>query len=117
MAIPLNKKLYERAKQIADQTYSKPSAYKSGFIVKLYLRLGGTYKDASDKEKPLARWFKEKWADVGNKEYPVYRPTVRVNSSTPLTPDEIDPKDLKKQIEVKQILRSDKNLQPFKKKS
>lgn len=28
---PLDKKLYEKAKRIADITYDKPSAYKSGF--------------------------------------------------------------------------------------
>ena len=29
-----NPELYEKAKEIADETYKKPSAYKSGFIVK-----------------------------------------------------------------------------------
>jgi hypothetical protein len=36
MPIVLDKELYNKAKQIADETYKKPSAYKSGYIVKLY---------------------------------------------------------------------------------
>jgi hypothetical protein len=28
---------------MADKIYSKPSAYKSGYIVKKYKELGGTY--------------------------------------------------------------------------
>ena len=34
MAIPTDIDLYNKAKQIADEVYKKPSAYKSGFIVK-----------------------------------------------------------------------------------
>ena len=84
MAIPKDKKLYEKAKQMADEIYKKPSAYKSGYIVKKYKELGGTYEN-DNKEKKIQRWFKEDWKDVGNKNYPVYRPTKRINSKTPLT--------------------------------
>ena len=31
-----NKKLYKKAKKIADEKYKKSSAYKSGFIVETY---------------------------------------------------------------------------------
>ena len=31
-----NKKIYNKAKKIADEKYKKNSAYKSGFIVKTY---------------------------------------------------------------------------------
>jgi len=105
--------IYNHAKEIADEKYSKPSAYKSGFIVKLYKELGGRYED-DNKPKKLKQWFKEGWEDVGNKEYPVYRPTVRVNKSTPLTVQEIDKKNLKEQIKRKQIIKGNKNLPPFK---
>ena len=94
--------------------YKKPSAYKSGFIVKKYKELGGTYKD-DHKPKDLKRWYKEEWKDIGNKNYPVYRPTKRVNSKTPLTPNEIEPDNLKKQIKLKQQIKGKKNLPPFKK--
>jgi len=108
-----NPDLYEKAKQIADKTYSKPSAYKSGFIVKKYKELGGTYS-GKKKNKGIGRWFKEKWEDVGKKEYPVYRPTKRVSKDTPLTPDEIDPANLKKQIALKQKIKGKSNLPAFK---
>jgi hypothetical protein len=107
-----NPELYEKAKKIADETYKKPSAYKSGFIVKKYKELGGTYSD-DGKPKELKRWFKEEWKDIGNKEYPVYRPTKRITKDTPLTATEIDPKQAKKQIVLKQEIKGDANLPPF----
>jgi len=112
MPQPINPKLYEKAKAIADEKYSKPSAYKSGFIVKTYKEMGGGYKD-DDKPKALKRWFKEEWTDVGDKDYPVYRPTKRINKATPLTLQEIEPSNLKKQIALKQRLRGKYNLPPF----
>ena len=115
MATPKDKKLYEKAKQMADEIYKKPSAYKSGYIVKKYKELGGTYEN-DNKEKHLKRWFKEDWKDVGNKNYPVYRPTKRINSKTPLTVNEIDKKNLKEQIRLKQKIKGDQNLPAFKKK-
>lgn len=114
MSVPLDKALYARAKAIADEIYKKPSAFKSGFIVKKYKEMGGKY--SGEGEKPLKRWFKEEWKDVGGKEYPVFRPTKRVSSKTPLTPGEIDPKDLKKKIKEKQKIRGKKNLSPFKRR-
>lgn len=115
MPTPLNPLLYEKAKQIADEKYEKPSAYKSGFIVKKYKELGGTYKD-DKKTKNLQRWYRERWVDVGNKEYPVYRPTKRISEKTPLTIKEIKPSNLKEQIALKQKIRGTQNLPPFLKK-
>lgn len=109
-----NPELYQVAKQIADQTYSKPSAYKSGYIVKLYKNMGGTYTDDS-KPKNLQRWFKESWRDIADLNYPVYRPTKRVSKKTPLTPDEIDTNNLIQQIILKQIIKEN-NLPKFKRK-
>jgi hypothetical protein len=112
MPIIDNQKLYNQVKHLADKLYSKPSAYKSGFLVKKYKELGGTYSD--DKEpKNLKRWFQEDWKDVGDKEYPVYRPTKRINKNTPLTPNEIKPSNLKKQIDLKQIIMGNYNLPKF----
>jgi hypothetical protein len=62
----MNPRLYAKAKAKADETYKTHSAYKSGFIVKEYKRLGGKYLEDS-KPKDLKRWFKEKWGDVGIK--------------------------------------------------
>ena len=80
-----------------------------------YKELGGKYKD-DDKPNNLASWFKEKWGDIGNKEYPVYRPTKRINDKTPLTASEIDKKQLKDQIELKHKIRGGKHLPIFKSK-
>jgi DNA adenine methylase len=113
MPIINNPELYKRAKEIADKKYAKPSAYKSGFIVKTYKDMGGTYSD-DNQPKNLDRWYKEEWADIGGKEYPVYRPTKRITKDTPLTASEIDPAQAKKQIELKQKIKGDANLPAFK---
>jgi hypothetical protein len=111
----LDKSLYAAVKKYADEIYKKPSAYKSGFIVQEYKRRGGRYGD-DNKPKDLKRWFSEEWKDIGNKEYPVYRPTKRVSSKTPLTASEIDPEQAKKQIALKQKIKGSNNLPPFEKK-
>lgn len=112
MPIVEDPKLYESVKRKADNIYGKPSAYKSGWIVKTYKQMGGTYKD-DDKPKDLKRWFKEDWRDIGGKDYPVYRPFKRVSSKTPLTAFEIDPMEAKKQIQLKQKIKGDFNLPKF----
>jgi hypothetical protein len=112
MPIIDNPILYSKAKNIADEKYKKSSAYKSGFIVKTYKSLGGTYSD-DNKPRNLKRWFKEDWKDIGNNKYPVYRPTKRVSSKTPLTSTEIQPANLKKQIQLKQKIKGRSNLPPF----
>ena len=115
MPTPTNPKLYQRAKEEADEKYSKPSAYKSGYIVKRYKEMG-KYKE-DDHEKNLKTWFQSQWVDLTHGHgYPVYRPTIRVNKNTPLTISEIDPKNLKEQIKLKQIIKGKKNLPPFKPK-
>jgi hypothetical protein len=90
MPTPIDKELYQKARVEADRVYSKPSAYKSGFIVKKYKKLGGRYVD-DNSPKELERWFNENWIDIGGKDYPVYRPTKRISKDTPLTVAEIDP--------------------------
>ena len=116
MADILDPEIYEKAKKIADDTYKKPSAYKSGFIVKKYKEMGGRYGDVKGEEKKLKRWFNEKWEDIGGLNYPVYRPSIIVNSKTPLTKNEIDISDLQKKIKEKQIIKGDFNLDKFKEK-
>lgn len=113
MPVILDKDLYKIAKQKADEIYEKSSAYKSGYIVKKYKELGGRYADDKS-EKKLSRWYKEEWRDIGGLNYPVFRPTVKINKSTPLTPKEIDDDNLKEQILIKQIIKGDANLKPFK---
>ena len=116
MPTPINTELYDKVKLYADSIYEKPSAYKSGFIVKTYKQLGGKYKD--NKTPPhLKYWFEERWRSLSNyDQYPVYRPTIRIDNKdhkTPLTVNEIDPIQLKKQIKRKQIIKGKSNLPPF----
>lgn len=115
MSDVINKKLYEKVKSDADKIYSKSSAYKSGWIVKEYKKRGGRYKGDKNNDG-LSRWFKENWKDIGRGKYPVYRPSKRINKDTPLLVSEIDKKDLKKKIKIKQIIKGDKNLKKFKRK-
>jgi hypothetical protein len=120
-AIILDPLIYEKAKKIADTVYDRPSAYKSGFIVKKYKDLGGRYSsDIDKKDTDLKRWFNEKWTDVNpyknESSYPVYRPTKRINKKTPLTINEIDTDDLRKQSKLKQKYKHINKLPPFKKK-
>jgi hypothetical protein len=112
----VNINLYKKAKNIADQTYDKPSAYKSMFIVKKYKELGGTYS-GNKPTNGLTQWIDEKWEDIGDSNYPVYRPTKRINKNTPLLDSEIDSKNLVEQIKLKQIIKGDSNLPKFIQKS
>ena len=58
-----------------DIVYKKPSAYKSGAIVKKYKKIGG--EDMEDnKPKNLKKWFKEDWINLADiNQYRVLRPT------------------------------------------
>lgn len=111
----LNPDLYEKAKEIVYKQYPKHSAYRSGQLVQKYKELGGKYSGTKPKDG-LTRWYKEDWKDIGNKEYPVYRPTKRISKETPLTVSEIDPVQAKKQIVLKQKIKGEANLPPFEKK-
>lgn len=113
MPTPLDQELYNKVKEHANKIYDRPSAYKSGYIVKKYKELGGEYAD-DNKPKNLKRWFKEEWKDIGNMDYPVYRPTKRINKDTPLTFGEIDKKHAINQILLKQVFKDKYNLPPFK---
>lgn len=119
MPRPLDLALYERARRAVDRIYKKPSAFRSGAIVKLYKHLGGRYVD-DDRSRNLERWFREKWEDVNphktRTSYPVFRPTVRVSSRTPLTVNEVDSRDLVKKSKLKQKIRGEHNLPPFRRK-
>lgn len=109
----LDPQIYEKAKKIVYAQYKKPSAYRSGALVKKYKELGGRY--SGDKEKGgMTKWIREEWTDIAGLTYPVFRPTKRVSRNTPLTVDEIQPSNLIQQIVLKQRIRGRKNLPPFK---
>lgn len=112
MPIIDNPELYKIGEKIIFKRYSKPSAYRSMALVKLYKDMGGTYTD-DGKPKLLKRWKNEMWGDIGDKSYPVYRPFKRISKDTPLTAYEISPTQAKEQIALKQKYRGKKNLPPF----
>lgn len=113
MPEPINKKLYNEVIKDIDKIYTKPSAYRSGAIVKEYKKRGGLYK--SDGNEPtLKRWFSESWTDIsGPNQYPVLRPSIRINSHTPKTINEIPTKRLKEQVKLKQKIKGGSNLPKF----
>ena len=119
MAIPIDTELYEYVKKEVNKMYKKSSAYRSGMYVQLYKQLGGRYKDEGKtiNDKPLRRWFQEKWEDVNpNKtetSYPVYRPTKRITKKTPKTKDEVSEDVLLQQSKLKQKIKGKKNLPKF----
>ena len=93
--------IYDAAKAEADRRFKKPSAYKSGFIVRLYKEMGGKYSGVKPKKKGLTRWFKEKWTNQSGltgyrSKSDVYRPNIRVSKETPKTFSELTEKELKK---------------------
>ena len=98
---PLDMKLYNDIKDHVWKMYDKPSAYRSGMLVKLYREAGGKYSGDKDKDEGLPLWFasksKNQRGDVGYKFKPdVYRPTVRVNSKTPATFQELTPAEIER---------------------
>lgn len=116
MPVVLDQALYDRIKEESNKVYDKPSAYRSGWIVRHYKDAGGKYAD-DNKPKNLERWFKEDWSSIApEKDYPVYRPHKRVSKATPLTATEIDPNQAKKQIALKQVIKGKANLPVFKRR-
>jgi hypothetical protein len=118
--VVLDQRLYDAVKRHSDKVYDKNSAYKSMYIQRLYREMGGRYSDSGDSKtlRPLEKWIAEDWKNVAKKgQYPVLRPSKRVDASTPLTISEIDPVDLQKQIKRKQVIRDKGNLPPFKPKN
>jgi hypothetical protein len=117
MPIPKDKILYEKIKKNADNIYDKSSAYKSGYITRMYKLNGGEYIN-DNKPKKLKTWFQEEWMNinplVSNKTgYPTYRPTIKVNKNTPKTVEELSLKRLKEQYKLKQKIKGNKNLPKF----
>jgi hypothetical protein len=106
----INKKLYMKAKKIANEKYKRHSAYKSMFIVKTYKDLGGKYSSKKD-SSGVDRWQKERWLQVipylesgkkvvcgsGNNKKGC-RPSVRVDKNTPITIQEVIKKHGKENV-------------------
>jgi hypothetical protein len=102
MEIPdniINKSLYLKAKQEADKIYKRHGLYKSAFIVKKYVELGGKYNDTAKPKDGINRWLKsENWIQVSpyldgkivkcgstDGKMIACRPMTRANDKTPIT--------------------------------
>jgi hypothetical protein len=122
--IPKDKELYKLIAKDIKAKY-KHSAYRSGMIVKKYKEV---YKKIYDSEeayegiKPtttgLPRWFLEEWrnerGEVGYKyKDDIYRPTKRITEATPLTFEELTPKELQR---AKKRKSKEKRIERFRRK-
>lgn len=109
--VPIDTKLYKKIKLLADKKFIAPtSIYKSSWIVREYKKAGGKYTKPESKEiSGLKRWYMEKWVDLNrpikkngkiigyqecgrnfdSKVYPLCRPSIRINSKTPKTYQEL----------------------------
>ena len=101
MPIPTNKKLYEEVKAEIYKKYPTHSAYRSGLLVQEYKRRGGTYEGNEKQTEGLNKWMRERWVnqrgEVGYKhKNDIYRPTIKVITDTPLTFQELKPKEIEK---------------------
>ena len=123
MPTPKDKELYELAKEIVYPQYIKPSAYRSGALVKKYKQLyrekyGNDNSYLGKKELTgLTRWYKEDWQDINPyrtmSSYPVFRPTKRITADTPITASELTQNRINQQSILKQMIKGMKNLPQF----
>jgi hypothetical protein len=113
-SVPVNKKLYDEVVSEAKKRFKVwPSAYASGWVVRRYKELGGTYNEGE--KTTLDRWFEEKWVNVcelpkivpcgrsqaSNKDYPYCRPLKRVSKDTPKTVGELTLEQIEERCEKK----------------
>ena len=101
MPQPANKELYEKVKREIYSLYPKHGAYRSGFSVQTYKKLGGTYTGRKDKSTGLSRWFKEAWATqrgdtIYTHKNDIFRPNIKVNKHTPTTFAELSKEEIQR---------------------
>lgn len=96
-----DKQLYEQVKELAKKKYKRyPSLYASAWIQKEYQKKGGKY--SLDQKTNIDKWSEERWVQVipflrgkvvecetKNKDTNACRPMVRVDSTTPITINEV----------------------------
>lgn len=126
MSEPVNKQLYQKAKNIANNKFSsKTGAFKSMFIVKKYKEMGGTYSGNSSSK--LKRWRQENWVDLNqpkkdggyypcghtntqNNKYPLCRPSKTISQDTPRKYQDINENSIRKANEQKQRIKGSGNI-------
>jgi len=119
MPTPTDKILYEKIKKEIVAKY-KPSGYRSGMLVKKYKEeylkkhKNNNAYTGNRNTSNLKRWFDEKWrSQEGKTGYEkkgdVYRPTVKINSKTPKTFNELSNTQIRKAMEEKKRTGKVKN--------
>jgi len=126
MSKPLNKQLYQKAKDMADDKFeSKTGAFKSMYIVKKYKEMGGKY--SGHKTSQLERWRNEGWIDLNqpndkggyypcghkntqNDKYPLCRPSKTISQDTPKKYQDISDDRIRKANEEKQKIKGSGNI-------
>jgi hypothetical protein len=107
MPTPTDEKLYEKIKNDLFKIYTKPSAYRSAFLVKKYKEEyvkkhnNKNYYKGNKETSNLKRWFDARWVnqrgEVGyKKKGDVYRPTIRIDKDTPITFNELSKQQIEK---------------------
>ena len=107
--VPSDMVLYDSVKSGVYKEIPKHSAYRSGIVVQTYKRkyaskYGETkspYKGSRPvtRKKGLKRWFAEKWVNQRGKigyqhKNDIYRPSVRITETTPVTHGELDKNEI-----------------------
>lgn len=111
---PTDEKLYEKVKKEVYKEIKQHSAYRSGILVKRYVKeFEEKYKNKEayigkkpDKKVGLQRWFLEEWKNQRNevgykKEGDYYRPTKRITNKTPRLHKELSKEEKKKAYKLK----------------
>ena len=117
-SVPTDPIAYAKAlKTVKARVAQWPSAYASGQVVILYKEtMKKKNKPAytntvNKKDTALARWYKEDWINIATGKpcgthakntYPTCRPNIRVNAHTPVTANELTPKQKLSMINQKQ---------------
>lgn len=119
----LDKDIYNRAKNLADEKYKKHSAYKSMYMMEQYEKLGGRI-NKNLKKSGTDKWLKEKWKNLSpiamgiesniknltacgekhpkqKKNPTICRPTKKVNKDTPKLAQSFSKSQIKKALEIK----------------
>lgn len=112
--VPKDLLLYDKIKKEINHKIPKPSAYRSGILVKTYKQR--FFKKYGSKKQPytgnktkksgLTRWFQEKWVNSRGKigyqfKNDVYRPSKRITNKTPITYKELTKKQIRKARQTK----------------
>ena len=117
---PRDIELYNKVKKEGMKKFKKwPSAYGSAWLVKEYKKRGGTYSGKKSRKSGISRWMDEKWIDVcklpkkvpcgrpkisagsWKKKYPYCRPSVKINSKTPVIASKLSKKQIIRKCSIK----------------